>query len=274
MIHYHGVVPQEKYGAILLRGKHALVPFMTKKLLGYVARVCQSFCLDNSAFAYWKSGKAVEDWTPYYAWVREWMYHPGFDWAAIPDVIDGTEDENRKLVTEWLEEFKYGPSAYSVGCPVWHMHESTSYLRHLAESFRFVAIGSSGKFKTPGTRSWHMRMNEAMKAICDKDESGKLRPICKVHGMRMLDKDVFTKYPLASADSVNVALRVSRSTVSRRHMPPTYRAQKCLERIEPYNSAGEFNSVRSSVNHLFGRKDHESGPKRSEDISGLRQRAR
>jgi hypothetical protein len=117
----------------------------------------------------------------------------------------------------------------------------------LAVNFRTVAIGSSGKFSEPGTKGWWHRMNEAIKSICDSQG----RPICKLHGMRMLDKDIFTKLPLASADSVNVALRVSRSTVSKRHMPPLHRAQLCIDRIEPYNSLDVYKPKQHITNHLF-----------------------
>lgn len=257
MIHYHGVVPQEKYGAILLRSRHVLIPFTTPKLATYAARVAQSFVLDNGAFSHWKRGKPITDWKPYYAWVREWMHHPGFDWAAIPDVIGGTEEQNRELVMDWFAEFNKedctGRVARYIGCPVWHLHESLDYLFFLAVNFRTVAIGSSGKFSEPGTKGWWHRMDEVMRKVCDE----KGRPICKLHGMRMLDKDIFTRLPLASADSVNVALRVSRSTVSKRHMPPLHRAQLCIERIEPYNSLDVYKPQQHLTNHLFKDKTHE-----------------
>jgi len=43
--------------------------------------------------------------------VEEWRRHPGFDWAIIPDVIDGDEAANDALVTAW-------PFGMVVGVPV------------------------------------------------------------------------------------------------------------------------------------------------------------
>lgn len=241
MIHYHGALADE-CGARVLLSKHALVPFTTPKLLTYVARVCQSFVLDNGAFSKWKSGKPTKDWKSYYAWVAQWMRHPGFDWAAIPDVIGGDEASNRKLLKQW-------PHGNLIGVPVYHMHESLDYLRFLADNYRTVAIGSSGKWKTPGTDVWWSRMDELMRAICVNGQ-----PRCKIHGMRMLNKEVFTRLPLASADSVNVArnmhMRLKRKFAY--HAPHEYRARLLLEKnIEPYNSCDRYVPVQFTDGHLF-----------------------
>jgi len=49
-------------------------------------------------------------------------------------------------------------------------------------------------------------MNEAMRTICD--DAG--QPPCRLHGLRMLDPDVFTQFPFASADSTNICARGSK----------------------------------------------------------------
>lgn len=54
------------------------------------------------------------NWKPYQDWVALWATHPGFDFALIPDVIDGNETENDALVGSW--------SLGTAGVPVWHMH--------------------------------------------------------------------------------------------------------------------------------------------------------
>ena len=47
----------------------------------------------------------------------EWLRYQCVEWAAIPDVIDGTEEQNDELLTEWAL-----PGEVSV--PVYHLHES------------------------------------------------------------------------------------------------------------------------------------------------------
>lgn len=228
MIHYHGTpIGGTRQDAVrLLQGRHALVPFPRQDDMGAVADLCQSFVFDNGAYTVWKKGGQL-DVDGYARWVDDWHRHPGFDWALIPDVIDGDEDANDRLLEGW--------PAHLPGVPVWHMHESTDRLQRLAGSWRTVALGSSGQWATPGTAAWWKRMSEAMAAICD--EAG--RPLCRLHGLRMLDPAVFSRLPLASADSTNAA--VNGGSVSRfgMYVPPTagQRAQVIAERIEQHNSS-------------------------------------
>ena len=74
-----------------------------------------------------------------------------------------------------------------------------------------------------------------MNAICD--EQG--RPACRLHGLRMLDPAIFSRLPLASADSTNAA--VNGGSISRFGMYPAptagQRAEVIASRIEACNSA-------------------------------------
>jgi hypothetical protein len=231
MIHYHGtpVGGDRLDPARFLRGRHALIPFADSRDLGIALEVCQSVVLDNSAFTYWKRGGRV-DVAAYHAWVHTVAGHPSLDWCLIPDIIDGTEQENVDLVTLWL---RMGSRVRSV--PVWHLHESLDWLEYLVTHFQTVALGSSGQWSTPGTEAWWNRMAEAMAVACDSEG----RPRTKLHGLRMLNPEVFTRLPLASADSVNASL--NSRTLSRFGMypPPTLaqRSEVIAERIEAHNSA-------------------------------------
>ena len=167
------------------------------------AAVSQSFALDNGAFSAWTQG-ATLDVQGYAEWVKEWMRHPGFDWCLIPDVIDGSENDNIGMIAAWRES----GVPFSVSVPVWHLHESLDRLRYMAVAWPRIALGSSGEYSTVGTASWWQRMAEVMDAICDEDG----RPKCKLHGLRMLNPDVFTRLPLASADSTNVARNHARES--------------------------------------------------------------
>jgi hypothetical protein len=215
--------------ARFLIGRHALVPFSYTDDIAIVADVCQSFVLDNGAFTVWKKGGKV-DVLGYLAWCREWCRHPGFDWALIPDVIDGDEKQNDELLAAWPDDVE--------GVPVWHMHESLERLQRLASTWRTVALGSSGAWASVGTAGWWGRMTDAMTAICD--EHG--RPACKLHGLRMLDPDVFRRLPLSSADSTNAAVNSGSLSRFGMYLPPTssQRAAVIAARIESHNSAAFF----------------------------------
>lgn len=242
MIHYHGtpIGGSRQDAARFLIGRHALVPFSYPGDIGIVADVCQSFCLDNGAFTVWKKGGQL-DIDGYHLWVQEWIKHPNFDFALIPDVIDGDEQANDDLIDRFKD---VGLAKY--GAPVWHMHESIERLQRLCQEWRVVALGSSGQWASVGTASWWTRMSEAMDGICDA--AG--RPPTKLHGLRMLDPNIFTRLPLSSADSTNAA--VNGGSVSRFGMytPPTaaQRAAVIAERIESHNSAAVWvNSGQSEL---------------------------
>jgi hypothetical protein len=231
MIHYHGtpIGGSRQDTARFLIGRHALVPFSRPDDIAIVADVCQSFCLDNGAFTVWKQGGQL-DIPGYIKWVHEWSRHPGFDWALIPDVIEGDERQNDDLLRAWPKGLP--------GVPVWHMHESLARLGWLARNYRIVALGSSGDYSMPGTAAWWDRMNMAMQSICDD----KGRPLCKLHGLRMLDPQIFTRLPLSSADSTNAAVNSGSLSRFGMYQPPTaaQRAAVIAERIEAHNSAPIF----------------------------------
>lgn len=237
MIHYHGlpIHPDQACAAILQAG-HAMVSFAHPEQLGLAAEVCQTFVLDNGAFSAWKSGQSVGDWTPYLEWALDAFAHPGCDWITIPDVIDGNESDNDNLAKWFISHWRvYRKDELSACVPVWHMHESFERLQRLAAMFHRVAIGSSGDYSEIGTIDWWHRITAAIQSI---SENG--RPHVKLHGMRMLDVRIFTRLPLSSADSTNIARNVGidkRWTGS--YQPPTKagRGQILRQRIEASNSA-------------------------------------
>lgn len=234
MIHFHGTPIGGKNTDVstFLMGRHALVPFSEPRDLPLVAEACQSFCLDNGTFSAWTSGTPITDWRSYYQWCSEYVSHPGFEFAIIPDVICGTENDNDDLIGEW-------PLKRTYGVPVWHMHESLDRLSRLVSEWTRVAIGSSGNWKTPGSAAWWNRMGVAMSVACDANG----RPKTRLHGLRMLDPKIFTKLPLASADSVNCGR--NNGNTERWHgcyKPPTagQRSIVIAWRIESQNSADHW----------------------------------
>lgn len=231
MIHYHGSPMGNTIDAArFFAGRHGLVSFYRPDDLAIIAEVCQSFALDNGAFSAWRKGETI-DFDKYTEWVELWHRHPGFDWAAIPDVIDGTEKDNDALLDQWPDELS--------GVPVWHMHESIDRFKELCSRFRAVAIGSSGVWSQPASIGWWKRIHEAMKAVCDD----KGRPTAKLHGMRMLDPTIFTQLPLSSADSTNAVVNSGDTKKWGPYRPPSgaQRADVIASRVEAHQSAPTWN---------------------------------
>lgn len=233
MIPYFGtpISGAETVGITALNGGHAFISYAEPSAMKLV-KFCQSFAVDNGAFSFWKSGKKT-DWNGYYEWVNEIKNMPNFDWAIIPDVIGGSEEENDKLIDEWPYP--------QIGVPVWHMHESIDRLKRLSKLPR-IAFGGSCQYKIIGNRAWWDRCNQAFEAICD--ENG--YPKTKVHGLRMLSPKVFTKIPLASADSTALARNVGMDTSwSGRYQPPTKEARAMIlrQRIEILQAAERWEKV-------------------------------
>ena len=230
MIPYFGLpITPETAAARAITSAHAFVCWKYPEQLDLVLTVCQTFAVDNSAFSAWMSGKPVTDWSEYYAWVQELHRYPSFDFAVIPDVIDGDEAANDALIEEW----PWRKTAPWVGAPVWHMHESLDRLLRLAMEFPRICIGSSGEYAVIGSPRWWLRMAEAMNRICDKEG----RPICKIHGLRMLDPDVFTKFPFASADSTNIGRNIGIDSKWRGSYQPKTKECRALvmrDRTEAY----------------------------------------
>lgn len=230
MKHYHGtpVGGRREDAARFLVGRHALVPWLRQDDLSAVAECCQSFVFDNSAYSAFNSGKSL-DVDGFTRWTEAWRHHPGFDWALIPDVIAGSEQDNDALLRDWPRHLK------AVGVPVWHLHESIERLARLCREWDTVALGSSGQWATPGGSDWWCRIAEAMAAICDADG----RPMARLHGLRMLDPEIFTRLPFASADSTNAAVNAGSLSRFGIYKPATnaQRAAVIADRIERFNSA-------------------------------------
>lgn len=237
MIHYHGLPlggPLADFGRFL-RGRHAIISFAYPDSAAIAADVCQSFVLDCGAFTAWKQGGTV-DLDAYYKWVDVWHKHPGFDWAIIPDVIDGTAKDNDKMIEDWPHWIR--------GVPVWHLHEPLERLQALAAnasrrcaSWERVALGSSGQWATPGTKGWWERMAEAMNTICIQG-----KPHCRLHGLRMLNTEITRRLPLASADSTNAAQNNGLTSRFGMYPPPSawQRAAVIADRIENSDCAALF----------------------------------
>lgn len=219
-------------------GRHAMVSFYDARQIDLAAELCHSVALDNGAFSAWQAGKPA-DFDGYADWADKWLKHPAVDWCLIPDVIDGTEEDNDRLLAKW-------PLGSDYSVPVWHLHESMDRLERLIVIYPRVAFGSSGQFATINTPAWWARMAQAMEVACDADGM----PRTKLHGLRMLDPTVFSHLPFSSADSCNVARNVGIDSKWNGPYAPRSRAMRgmiMMERIEAHASSRRWNRESAGI---------------------------
>ena len=187
-MHYHGGPITPRAELYKLAGRSFCVSYATGRDVDVCHDIGQSVMLDNGAYSFWRS-KQPTDWSGYYQWCDRWLEH-WTTWAVIPDVIDGSQNENDKLIDDW----PFGTR----GAPVWHMHEGIGRLLRLADEWPLVCVGSSGPYALRNPRWWR-RMAEAMTALC-----GDGPPPCALHMLRGLAL-AGGPFPFASADSTAVA---------------------------------------------------------------------
>jgi len=232
MIHYHGTPLSPTRVAIrFFTGRHAMISFRHPEQVDLLAPVVQTYVVDNGAFSAWATGEPITDWQPYYKWVDDQKHHPAFEWGIIPDVINGTEDDNLALIRQWPHEKHFG-------VPVWHANESLDFLKLLVGEWPRVCIGSSDEFQVIGAKKWWDRISRAMDVICDA--SG--YPKAKLHGLRMLSGKIVKKLPLNSADSTNVSLHY-RDVMKRDKIPGLAAAEILGMRVENVPTAEKWEGM-------------------------------
>jgi len=193
MIHYHGTPITPNRAIETMGGKHFCVSYARPDQLDRCLRLGQSLMLDNGAFSAKTRGLEF-DQNGFYQWVEPILRHP--HWGVVPDVIDGTVKQQREMVASW-------PFRKDFGIPVWHLGLSIDYLLELCDQWGRVCFGSAGEYWQIGTTKWCGRMDEAFNQLTITFGS-----VPWVHGMRMLGQSE-GPWPLASADSTNVALHHS-----------------------------------------------------------------
>lgn len=209
MIHYHGT-PITPHGMRLrMAGKHFCVSFANPRDADWCLAHGQSVMWDNGAFTFRKRGGL--DPVAFAKWVEPRLGHP--HWAVIPDVIDGTEQEQRDLIAGW-------PHPRGLSAPVWHMGLSIDWLLDLAGNWPRICFGSTQQFWEVGSDAWQRRADEAFNAM----ERRGLRPW--VHMLRGLAL-AGDRWPFASADSVNVARNFKDTKTCPERMARNIDARQC-----------------------------------------------
>ena len=144
--------------------------------------------LDNGAFSSFTRGVPFDE-EGFIEWCEPILGHP--HWAVVPDVIDGSVERQKESVSRWSYPRE-------LSAPVWHLGLSFDYLRELADNWPRICFGSTAEYWKIGSESWCRRMDAAFNVLSHRQ----FMPW--VHGLRMLNL-AGSEYPLASADSVNVA---------------------------------------------------------------------
>ena len=172
-----------------MAGKHFCVSFYNPQDAKTCMQIGQSVMWDNGAFSCFKNGEKL-NYKKYYSWLEDKLGHP--HWCVIPDIIDGSIAEQKKLLLQF-------PYPAELSAPVWHIALDINYLYFLIDRYPRVCFGSSGDYWNVGSMKWCERVDYVFNQL-DK----KYKYIPNIHMLRGLSLGG-TKYPFASADSVNVA---------------------------------------------------------------------
>jgi len=170
--------------------------------------------LDNGAFSHWRAGKGEVDRAAFWRWANRYTAASDVAVAVIPDVIEGSEDDN---LIEASHAVRYGLAAHPERtCFVWHMNDSLDLLGRMARLFNFVAIGSCVEFDVQRHRAAYLARLREAGAVLDYVERFKGRRPW-VHLMRGLGV-IHEAIRFDSADSTNVARNHNRTRGAERHV--------------------------------------------------------
>lgn len=195
-LHYHGLPITPVVMALDLAGRNVCISYATKidSQVETCLKIMQSIMFDNGAFSFYSNGEAL-DIKGFYDWIEPMLGHP--HWGVVPDVIDGTVEQQRELLKTW-------PFSKALGAPVWHLGLPLDYLKELADNWPRICLGSSGEYWKIGDTKWKKRMEEAFNVVAS------MRNPPWVHGLRMMDQASKQGW-LASVDSVNVSRNYKRN---------------------------------------------------------------
>jgi len=190
-MHYHGTPISPRSELLSLAGRSFCCSFVRPDDIKVCHQIGQSVMLDNGAYTTWKGkSRRIASWDRWARWAEPWLAYPT-TWAVLPDVIDGSEEENDELVERWRD--------LGSTIPVWHLHESLERLQRLVEEFGMVCFGSSGAYALIGTYHWHRRVEQAFDALAD--EEGRVPWVHMLRGMSVIPDRL---YPFASVDSTDI----------------------------------------------------------------------
>lgn len=185
---YHGTPITPKAQLYRMPGQHFCVSFAEPRDADFCEQFGQSVLWDNGAFSAYTKGKAVDE-AALHVWLDQRLCHPHR--AVVMDVIDGGVDAQRAAIKRW-------PHPRDLSWPVWHLDKPLDYLDELTDAWPAVCLGSAGQYWEIGSEAWIQRMADVFNHLHRRNTR-----LPWLHGLRMLGQ--VGAYPLASADSTNVA---------------------------------------------------------------------
>jgi len=193
-IHYHGTPITPAAQLARMAGEHFCVSFYRPDNADVCEAIGQSVLWDNGAFSAYTRGAPIDE-AALFDWLEPRLYHPHR--AVVLDKIGGDVDEQREMIARW-------PFPAALSWPVWHLDKPLDYLSELADDWGALCVGSAGAYWEIGSAAWERRMDQAFEHLARR---GRLPWL---HGLRMLGQ--VKGWPLASADSTNVAQNFGRDT--------------------------------------------------------------
>jgi hypothetical protein len=190
MLHYHGLPITPR---IILEEamcpNNFVISMADDRDSKWAIRNAQSILWDSGAWSAYSRGHQI-DWNEYYKWLENKMFHPHF--AIAPDIINGTVEEQKKLLCGW--PYKKEHSAV-----VYHFGEPLDRLRELMQIWPKIAIGGSVGIYNPGTEAFASSLDAIFECVA---KSG-----CATwfHALRFHDEASRGHWGIASADSANWA---------------------------------------------------------------------
>lgn len=185
---YHGTPITPRAQLYRMTGQHFCVSFGDPRDADFAETFGQSVLWDNGAFKAYNDKRPVDE-AELHKWLEPRLRHPHR--AVVLDVIDGSVELQRAAIKRW-------PFPRDLSWPVWHLDKPFDYLDELVGEWPAVCLGSAGKYWEIGSELWINRMSEIFDHLHRRN-----RRLPWLHGLRMLGQ--VGAYPLASADSTNVA---------------------------------------------------------------------
>jgi len=186
---YHGTPVTPKAQLYRMTGQNFCVSFAEPRDAEFCEAFGQSVLWDNGAFSAFTKGRVLDELS-LYSWLEPRLRHPHR--AVVLDKIGGDVSEQREMTARW-------PFSRSLSWPVWHLDKPFDYLDELIDEWPAgVCLGSAGAYWEIGSESWLARMDDVFSHVSRKHSN-----LPWLHGLRMLGH--IANYPLASADSTNVA---------------------------------------------------------------------
>ncbi|TXH56930.1 MAG: hypothetical protein E6Q97_05450 [Desulfurellales bacterium] len=194
-IAYHGTPITPAAQLARMQGEHFCVSFYRPDNADVCEAIGASVMWDNGAFSAHTKGVQIDE-RALCEWLEPRLYHPHR--AVVLDAIDQPVDVQREYVKRW-------PFPRDLSWPVWHLDKPLDYLSEICDGgWAGLCLGSAGQYWQIASPSWERRMAEVY------DHLARRGRLPWLHGLRMLGQ--VSAWPLASADSTNVAQNHGRDT--------------------------------------------------------------